>query len=306
MVQCLSVLMNCAERPHITEDGTRIPALRPKRSNPCSGVKRNHEQPRQRFLTPSELDRLADVLARWPDRVRADLISFLLLTGARFREATQARWEHINFELGVWTKPSSHTKQKREHVVYLSKPALMLLREIRERQDADCPCLFPGRFSNTSVGHIFDHWKLIRQEAGIEDVRIHGLEAYLRLGARQWRRFAAADRTAPRPYPAGHDAALCSPAPRRAARSRRTRRRRDHRGAQRRGRAIAQPTLTSFRVAPMGARAVARAPFVCAARRQDRPPLPQALPRSGCMASPVLPPWRVGGPALRTKKSAGG
>ncbi len=37
----------------------------------------------------------------------APIVAFLLLTGARKREALDARWEHIDFEQQRWTVPIS-------------------------------------------------------------------------------------------------------------------------------------------------------------------------------------------------------
>ena len=68
----------------------------------------------------------------------------LLLTGARRTEVLAATWSQIDLENGVWLKPSSHTKQKKEHRVPLSAPAMALLVEIRGRVDAACPFVFPS------------------------------------------------------------------------------------------------------------------------------------------------------------------
>jgi hypothetical protein len=55
MTACLSHLLNFAERPHILEYGERIEALRSRFSNPCHDAPKNHEEPRQRYLSPLEL-----------------------------------------------------------------------------------------------------------------------------------------------------------------------------------------------------------------------------------------------------------
>jgi integrase len=51
----------------------------------------------------------------------------MLLTGARRGEVLSASWNDFNLELGVWTKPSHHTNQKRTEHVPLSPPAIQLL-----------------------------------------------------------------------------------------------------------------------------------------------------------------------------------
>jgi len=61
------------------------------------------------------------------------LTQLLMLTGARRSEALQAAWDQFDLQAGVWTKPSSHTKQRKEHRIPLSAPALALLRAVRSR-----------------------------------------------------------------------------------------------------------------------------------------------------------------------------
>jgi integrase len=169
----LSHLMNWAERPHITEDGERIPALRSRFSNPCRDVARNHEEARQRFLSPAEMARLVAVLDRRPERVSVGLVRFLLLTGARFSEAANATWSQIDLGAGTWTKPSAHTKQKREHVAYLSKPTILLLQLLHEQNGAS-EYLFPGP-TGQPITTIKTFWRSVTRQAGLEGVRVHDL-----------------------------------------------------------------------------------------------------------------------------------
>ena len=111
--------------------------------NPASAQQRNPEEKRQRYLSPEELSRLSAALAAHHEPVSADAIRLLMLTGARKSEVLAATWEMFDLESGVWTKPSAHTKQRREHRVPVSANALALLRRIRET--AEGPYVFPGR-----------------------------------------------------------------------------------------------------------------------------------------------------------------
>jgi integrase len=169
----LSHMMNYAERPHIAEDGERIPALRPPYSNPCRGVARNHEERRERFLSPVEMARLAEVLDRRQERVSVALVRFLSLTGCRFSEAANATWSQFDLERGAWTKPSSHTKQKRPHTTPLSAPALLLLQQLHE-QNGSSPYLFPGP-TGQPITTIKTFWRSVTRQAGLEGVRVHDL-----------------------------------------------------------------------------------------------------------------------------------
>jgi integrase len=88
--------------------------------NPASGVNRNQEPKRSRYLSSAELIRLSEALATHPERMSANAIRLLMLTGARRTEVLAARWDMFNLEFGVWVKPSSHTK----HVIRRGKRTL--------------------------------------------------------------------------------------------------------------------------------------------------------------------------------------
>jgi integrase len=141
--------------------------------NPAKGVERNPEEPRCRFLSGDELQRLTEALAAHPDQQAANVLRLLLLTGARRGEVLEARWDQFNLATGVWTKPSSHTKQKREHRVPLSTPVRQLLAEIK-RGNAS-PYLFPGQDGAGPRGGIYPSWAELRETAQLDGVRIHDL-----------------------------------------------------------------------------------------------------------------------------------
>ena len=97
----------------------------------------------------------------------------LLLTGARRGEVLAATWEQFDIEKGVWTKPSSHTKQKKVHRVPLASAAMILLEQMRSASASTY--LFP---SNTPEGHVTEikhSWASICKSAQITDMRLHDL-----------------------------------------------------------------------------------------------------------------------------------
>ena len=63
------------------------------------------------------------MLDRHPNQQATNIIRLLLLTGARKGEVLAARWDDINLDAGIWTKPGSTSKQKSTHVVPLSAAA---------------------------------------------------------------------------------------------------------------------------------------------------------------------------------------
>ncbi len=105
--------------------------------NPARGIERAPEEKRERYLTPAEIERLAGVLVTHREKVTANAIRLLLLTGARKGEMLSARWSEFDFDTGVWLKPSAHTKQKKEHRVPLSAPALQLLMAMKAAAEID-------------------------------------------------------------------------------------------------------------------------------------------------------------------------
>jgi integrase len=142
--------------------------------NPCQGIKKFHEEKRDRWLKTDELRRLTDALGRSTNRRAGDAVRLLILTGARKGEVLKAEWSQIDFERGVWTKPSAHTKQKRTEHVPLSAAALALLSAMRELDPAG-RYLFPGNKPGEPLKDIKLFWPKICRDAGLESVRIHDL-----------------------------------------------------------------------------------------------------------------------------------
>ena len=140
--------------------------------NPASGVHRNQEEKRARYLSTPEIIRLSSALAAHPERVSATAIKLLMLTGARRTEVLAARWDMFDMNAGVWLKPSSHTKQRKEHRVPLSGPARQLLVDIR--LGAIGPYVFPGRLGGP-LRDVKRTWAAVCVKAGIQDCRLHDL-----------------------------------------------------------------------------------------------------------------------------------
>lgn len=67
---------------------------------------------------------MSEALATHPEKTSANAIRLLMLTGARRGEVLGARWDMFDLDAGVWVKPSAHTKQRTEHRVPLSAPAV--------------------------------------------------------------------------------------------------------------------------------------------------------------------------------------
>lgn len=135
--------------------------------NPVAGLERNPEDRRERYLSVPELRALAQALREHSDQRSANVIRFLLMTGARRGEVLSASWDMFDLETGVWVKPSSHTKQKKLHRVPLSAPALGLLRAIRAGQDAHERFVFPGDKPGAPLTDVKKTWATLTARATV-------------------------------------------------------------------------------------------------------------------------------------------
>jgi len=140
--------------------------------NPCKGIEKFQEQPRERYLTKAELKRLVSALDVCENRTFASAIALMMLTGCRKTEALTATWDMFDLEEGVWTKPSHHTKQNRTHRVPLNAAAVALLQSLPH---TDPVYAFPGSKEGQPLLCINRQWRKLRQAASVPDLRIHDL-----------------------------------------------------------------------------------------------------------------------------------
>lgn len=141
--------------------------------NPAKGVPKYTEYRRERWLSDEELVRLLRVLNEHPNRRASNAVRMQLLTGARIGEVLRTEWREIDFDQGVWIKPSHHTKQKRTEYVPLNSQALALLQSMRRDADPEVPFLFPGDAPGKPLSELKKFWRSVRREAELEDYRLH-------------------------------------------------------------------------------------------------------------------------------------
>jgi integrase len=129
----------------------------------------------QRFQSNEEASNLARAVHCSKNGMLRFIIGFLLMTGARKREALDARWEHVNFEQGLWFVPITKSGSPRH--IYLSKSAIDLLRSLKSDpiHDPSNPLIFPNRTTGKAYACIFVAWDKARKDAGLADLRIHDL-----------------------------------------------------------------------------------------------------------------------------------
>ena len=126
---------------------------------------------RERYLTPDEVNRLLVALNESKAPMLKYIVMFLLLTGARKSEVTNAKWDDFNLENRVWKIEFNKTGQTR--YVPLSDAAVDLILSVPKL--IECDYAFPNPKTKRPFKHIFGAWDLVRNKAGIGDVRIHDL-----------------------------------------------------------------------------------------------------------------------------------
>jgi integrase len=173
-VSCASRMFSLALKPMAGEDK---PWRDQAQGNPCKGVERNPEQAKERFLSPAEIAAVVEGLDAYGRTSAADCLRLIMLTGCRPGEAMLATWEQFDAQPGFWIKPSSHTKQRKEHRLPLSAPALQLIADIRARRGEVKPTdyVFPGQRSEQPLQQLRTCWDAVCKHAGLRNVRIYDL-----------------------------------------------------------------------------------------------------------------------------------
>lgn len=162
VLSTLSVMLSQAE----------VWGMRPETINPCTRVKRFREKKRERFLSSTEMTRLAQSLEEEAIAAPMAAVAFrlLILTGCRMGEIQKLEWRCVDFEREEIRLDDSKTGQR---TVYLSPQGIALLRSIPRR--ADNPYVIAGDLAGQHLTDLERPWRRVRSRAGLEDVRIHDL-----------------------------------------------------------------------------------------------------------------------------------
>ena len=162
----LSHLFAMAEKWGVRSDG----------SNPCRHVPRFKETKRERFLSAAELGSLGKALASLEAEERYSpfalaAVRLLIFTGARASEVLGLTWALVDAANGL-------VRLKRKGgigTLYLPPPALEVLSKL-PRVDG-CPFVIAGSRQGRalSLAGLEQVWQVVRERAGLEDVRLHDL-----------------------------------------------------------------------------------------------------------------------------------
>ena len=143
-------------------------------SNPAKELKNLKEDNKiERYLTPDQATRLLAAVRHSQNPMLAPIVAFLLFTGARKREALDAKWQDVDWGQKLWRIPK--TKSGKVRHVPLSSGALKLLRELKEKSDPAIEHIFANPHTGRPFVSIFYSWDTARTEAGLPELRIHDL-----------------------------------------------------------------------------------------------------------------------------------
>ena len=131
----------------------------------------------ERWLNEGEITRLFGVLVGHGNQPAADALRLMLLTGTRWFDARDARWEHMNLSRKVWLKPTPETRHKQPRRIRLSAPALVLLSRLEAEKKSEW--LFPGDTNDAPANDIETLWAEVTQAASIENANLERLRPSL-------------------------------------------------------------------------------------------------------------------------------
>lgn len=139
--------------------------------NPAKKVALFEETERQRFLSLTETKTLIEAVRADDNRLAANAIELLLLTGGRRNEITHARWADVDLEKGTLLVPLS--KSGKPRTIAINAAAIDLIGRLPSRGKS--AWLFPSPRTDKPCQSLYYPWERIRKRAGLHDLRLHDL-----------------------------------------------------------------------------------------------------------------------------------
>ena len=145
--------------------------------NPAQDLKNiKNDNKIERYLTPEQTVALMAAVRASENPVLQNIVPFLIYTGARKREALDARWADIDWQQSSWKIPK--TKSGKIRHVPLSTGALELLGRMRSwsgLKASGSDLLFPNPRTGLPFVSIYYSWDTARKQAGVSELRVHDL-----------------------------------------------------------------------------------------------------------------------------------
>jgi len=151
--------------------------LKTEKVNPCEGVRRFDEAPRERFLNADELRGLFKTLAQEPEPFRSFFL-LLLLTGARKGNVQAMRWQDVDFDSQLWHIPNNQSKNREPLTVVLSRESAEILRR-RQAVSNGSEYVFPGYGKTEHLVEPKSAWARVVKRAKLSNCRMHDLRRTL-------------------------------------------------------------------------------------------------------------------------------
>ena len=158
-------------------------------ANPVKEIKNLRDDNRiERFLSNQQTIQLLTEVKQSESEMLQYIILFLIYTGARKREALDAKWQDINWDKKSWRIPK--TKSGKVRHIPLSRGALSVLealenlclegrlgRHLKASSLADMShkYIFPNIRTGQPYVSFFYSWNAARVRAGMPDLRVHDL-----------------------------------------------------------------------------------------------------------------------------------
>ena len=147
-------------------------------SNPASSIKPFRENKRQRYLSPEEFKRLFETLDQLEHlgvvgTYQAAAIRLLALTGCRLSEILQLEWDSVDLDRCRILLQHHKTDHKGEKAVPLNSNTIQILHDLPRQTEN--PYVIVGREPGTHLVNLQKPWKRLREQAKLQDVRLHDL-----------------------------------------------------------------------------------------------------------------------------------
>jgi len=146
--------------------------------NPCLGIERFSEAPRERYLTDEELDKIKKIALQKNESAHlADLIDALYYTGQRCGRIFQLKWSQINLQERSISFPQTSKNKKVPDMIWITGPLLTILHRLKSQRPL---AKVVGQYvfqklDGTPYQSVKTTWKRCCQNAGVKDARIHDI-----------------------------------------------------------------------------------------------------------------------------------
>ncbi|WP_324806364.1 integrase arm-type DNA-binding domain-containing protein [Sphingomonas sp. LY29] len=107
----------------------------------------------------------------------ARALEFLIHTAARTSEVLNMTWGEVNLNARLWTVPGERMKMRREHLVPLTEPALVVLRAMAVVGTDPAAPVFPSRNGKPLSGMSME---MLLRRMQCDDFTVHGMRSSFR------------------------------------------------------------------------------------------------------------------------------